>query len=240
MVLKTIKVDGEPKEVTNIRNKILKEFNDLTFVEEGHKYFLNGEQLPSVSEVTHQFCAYPFVDPYNGHQYVDLGLPSGTKWATMNVGSTGITDYGNYYQFGKGSNTYQTTSGQTNYTGYETPLASSADTATQVMGGQWHMPTTSQIDELTANTTYTWETDFNGSGINGGKFTASNGNYVFFPAAGYYYNGSINGNGSYGNYWSSISYERKTSSFYLLLVNGSRMKDISQMSGGYSVRGVVG
>ena len=55
-----ILVPNEPSEVTEIRNKILTEFKDLTFIEKGHKYFLNGTQLPSVSEVTHQFCAYPF------------------------------------------------------------------------------------------------------------------------------------------------------------------------------------
>ena len=53
-------VKEEPKEVGIIREKILDEFKDLVFVEDGHKYFLNGTQLPSVSEVTHQFCAYPF------------------------------------------------------------------------------------------------------------------------------------------------------------------------------------
>lgn len=52
---KKIIVEGEPKEVTKIRNKILKEFSDLEFIEDGHKYFLNGKQLPSVSEVTHRF-----------------------------------------------------------------------------------------------------------------------------------------------------------------------------------------
>lgn len=52
---KKIIVDGEPKEVTKIRNKILKEFSDLEFIEDGHKYFLNGKQLPSVSQVTHKF-----------------------------------------------------------------------------------------------------------------------------------------------------------------------------------------
>lgn len=57
---KKITIEGEPKEVTKIRDKIIKEFKDLQFIEEGHKYFLNGVQLPSVSEVTHQFCAYPF------------------------------------------------------------------------------------------------------------------------------------------------------------------------------------
>ena len=55
-----ILIDGEPKIVTEIRNKILNEFKDLEFIEDGHKYFLNGVQLPSVSEITHKFCQYPF------------------------------------------------------------------------------------------------------------------------------------------------------------------------------------
>ena len=68
---------------------------------------------------------YVPIDPYAGHDYVDLGLPSGTKWATMNVGATSITDYGNYYQYGKGADTHQTTSGQSNYSGTENPLSAS-------------------------------------------------------------------------------------------------------------------
>ena len=55
MSKKKLIVEGEPKEVTEIRNKILTEFKDLQFIEEGHKYILNGTQLPSVSEVTHKF-----------------------------------------------------------------------------------------------------------------------------------------------------------------------------------------
>jgi hypothetical protein len=54
-----LKVEGEPKEVTEIRNKILNTFNELVFVEEGHKYYLRGEELTSVSHITHQF-AQPF------------------------------------------------------------------------------------------------------------------------------------------------------------------------------------
>lgn len=46
-----ISVKGEPKEVAEIRNKILTSFDGLEFVDEGHKYFLNGEELQSVSSV---------------------------------------------------------------------------------------------------------------------------------------------------------------------------------------------
>jgi len=72
-------------------------------------------------------------DLFMGHAHVDLGLPSGTLWATMNVGATSETDYGNYYMYGMGSKTYDST--DTPYAGTEDPLAASADTAAQVWGG---------------------------------------------------------------------------------------------------------
>ena len=174
-----------------------------------------------------------------GHEYVDLGLPSGTKWATMNIGANSITDYGNYYQYGKGSAQYAATSGQSDYSGTENPLAESADTATQVWGGQWHMPTKAQFEELTANTTYTWTTI---DGIKGGKFTAQNGNYVFFPADGHWSDGRVSNVGIYGYYWSStpsssgIAYGLNFYGSY----GGGKVVDIYRSNFGYSVRGVVG
>lgn len=80
MSLKKIVVEGEPKEVTDIRNKILKEFKDLKFVEDGHKYFLNGEQLPSVSEVTHNFCQYPFNDEEQAIKYAEKHGETAQYW----------------------------------------------------------------------------------------------------------------------------------------------------------------
>ncbi len=77
---KKIIVEGEPKEVTDIRNKILKEFKDLTFIEEGHKYFLNGQQLPSVSEVTHKFCAYPFDSEAQAARYAETHGETPQYW----------------------------------------------------------------------------------------------------------------------------------------------------------------
>ena len=119
--------------------------------------------------------------PTINYEYVDLGLPSGTLWAKYNIGATSETEYGNYYQYGKGADTYQVTSGQSDYSGTENPLAASADTAAQVWGGKWRMPTQAQLEELTANTTYEWTTI---NDVHGAKFTAANGNYVFIPCAG--------------------------------------------------------
>lgn len=178
-------------------------------------------------------------DPYNGHEYVDLGLPSGTKWATMNVGASSETNYGNYYQYGKGAAQYAETSGDSMYRGTENPLAASADTAVQVWGGSWHMPTRAQMKELTANTTYQWVTNYKGSRTNGVTFTATNGNYVFFPAAGYWRDGSKGGVGNYGYYWGS-SPSGSVDAYRLYFENGFKVVDDSNRSGGYAVRPVVG
>jgi len=77
---KKLIVKGEPKEVTEIRNKILNEFKDLTFIEDGHKYFLNGQQLPSVSEVTHKFCAYPFDSETQAERYAETHGETAEYW----------------------------------------------------------------------------------------------------------------------------------------------------------------
>jgi len=197
--------------------------------------------LPNVSYCVNENEVYynPYVDPYVGHEYVDLGLPSGTKWATMNVGASSETDYGNYYQYGKGAAQYAATSGDSNYGGTEDPLDSSVDTASQVWGGSWHMPTRTQMQELTANTTYQWVTNYKGSGINGGTFTATNGAVLFIPAAGYWGNGSQNNVGNGGYYWGS-SPNGSNSAYYLSFFNGSKVVGDFYRKLGYSVRPVVG
>ena len=191
---------------------------------------------PHVSLIKDDSKVNYFEDPYKGHEYVDLGLPSGTKWATMNVGASSETDYGNYYQYGKGAAQYAATSGDSNYSGTEDPLDSSVDTAVQVWGGQWHMPTRAQMEELTANTTYEWTTI---NGVNGGKFTATNGNYVFFPAAGFWFNGSQYGVGNRGGYWGS-SPDGSVDACSLGFGSGGKGVDGGSRKGGGSVRPVVG
>lgn len=75
-----IKVKGEPREVTKIRSKILDEFKGLEFIEEGHKYFLDGKQLPSVSEVTHKFCQYPFDEKAQAERYAEKHGETAQYW----------------------------------------------------------------------------------------------------------------------------------------------------------------
>lgn len=168
----------------------------------------------------------------DNYESVDLGLS--VKWAKCNVGAETETDYGNYYQYGKGSAQYSVTSGQSYYTGTENPLASTADTATVVMGSGWHMPTVPQFYQLTANTTYSW-TSING--VRGGKFTASNGNYVFFPAAGCYVSGRLVGVESYSCIWSCSPYGGDIAYFFRSY-GGGRGMDRDSRNIGFSVRGV--
>ena len=191
--------------------------------------------LPNVSLIAdNNTMHYSPYDPYNGHEYVDLGLPSGTKWATMNVGANAESDYGNWYKYGLGASPYEIN--QTNYAGTEDPLATSADTAAQVWGGPWHMPTKAQLDELTANTTYRLATI---NGVYGGKYIASNDNYIFIPFAGHWYFGSHLSERSKGYIWSS-SPSDGSNAFLLDSNNGGKsVKNDVRYIGG-SVRPVVG
>ncbi len=187
-------------------------------------------------------CTVTVNDPYNGHAYVDLGLPSGTKWATMNIGASSETGYGNYYKYGSGATQY--VGNDDYYSGTENPLALSGDTARQVWGGAWHMPTSAQYQELIDNTDYEWTTI---NGVNGTKFTSKTDStkYVFFPAGGSYsaldYN--LNGVGNIGIYFSStpssnldagVLYFHNYNNNYHITVSYNTRK------GGNSVHGVVG
>ena len=216
--------------------KYLKEFDNHAAYEAAQ----SGLILPNVSLcVSENGIIYNPYDPYNGHEYVDLGLPSGTKWATKNVMANTITDYGMYYRYGLGANPYN--DNQTNYSGTENPLAASADTAVQVWGGQWHMPTQAQFEELIANTTHQWVTDYEGSGKNGAIFTA-NGQTLFFLAGGDYGWGMVYDIGHKAYYWSSTPHEENVEWAYVLEYNEDGGKEVRYMHRGIglSIRPVVG
>ena len=159
------------------------------------------------------------------HDYVDLGLPSGLLWATCNVGAARPENYGDYFAWGETQpketynwTTYQYCNGSSNtltkycnissygYNGFTddlTTLLPEDDAATANWGEGWRMPTQAEFQELLDNTTVTWTTQ---NGVNGRLFTASNGNSLFLPAAGFRYGSDLDDAGSYGYYWSSSLY----------------------------------
>ena len=153
----------------------------------------------------------PVRSPQTEHAYVDLGLPSGTKWATCNVGADSPEDYGDYFAWGETTpkdtydwSTYQYGDGDTftKYTGSDglTTLLPEDDAATANWGSGWRMPTKAEWQELYNNTTHTWTTQ---NGVSGRLFTAANGNSLFLPAAGGRWDDELDDVGDYGNYWSS-------------------------------------
>lgn len=136
--------------------------------------------------------------------------------------------------YGKGSRTYN--SSDSSYTGTENPLASNADTATQVMGSGWRMPTKSELEDLINKTNYTWVTI---NGVSGGKFTSkTNPNaYVFFPAAGLH-QGGLDGKGSLGFVWSSTPDSSSRHAYRLNFHSENKGMSKDYRYCGFSVRGV--
>lgn len=120
----------------------------------------------------------------NGFGYVDLGLPSKTRWATMNVGSSTPTSTGNFYSWAeilpKERYTKET------YTLNNITLGDIAgnvqyDAAANLMGGGWHIPSIKQWKELQEECSFT--TIFL-DGVKGVLVEGPNGNKIFFPASG--------------------------------------------------------
>ena len=153
------------------------------------------------------------------HEYVDLGLTSGTLWATCNVGATAPEEYGYYFAWGETSpkteyteENYKWCNGSiftlTKYNlrpeygtvDFKYELDTEDDAACVNWGPSWRMPTTEQQRELLYECNWEWTTR---KGVNGRLGTGPNGKTIFLPAAGYC-NGNVNEYaGTRGVYWSS-------------------------------------
>ena len=142
-------------------------------------------------------------DPYNGHEYVDLGLPSGTLWATCNIGATTPEEHGDHFNWGETSPTTQMNDVCVTYDlsidelksrgiiDNNGRLTAEYDAATVTWGSDWRMPTRSEMQELLDNCTcqYTSTPPYLF------QIVGPNGNSITMP------NTHIAGGG--GHYWSS-------------------------------------
>jgi len=188
----------------------------------------------------------------NHPHMIDLGLPSGTKWACCNVGASKPEEYGNYYAWGETEvksvydwNTYpycyyEYGSGidWSRYVDIGSDIAgTSYDTATANWGALWRMPTKDQYQELVDNCTSEWTTQ---NGVNGRKFTGPNGGTVFLPAAGLRGYGEVRWLGSDGQYYSSTLNDVFPAYSYFLIFNSGSvyMERADYRSYGRSVRPV--
>ena len=156
--------------------------------------------------------------PDENHPHlIDLGLPSGTKWACCNVGADKPEAYGGYYAWGETEE--KEVYNVSTYMYYQNgsyinigPEISGTkyDVAHVKWGGKWRMLILDDIKELFDNCTSEWVTL---NGVNGRKYTSkTNGNSIFLPAAGYRWDGDLDFAGEYGFYWSSTHYEEYWSS----------------------------
>ena len=195
---------------------------------------------------------------------IDLGLPSGTKWANMNVGASKPEDYGLYFAWGETVG-YSSDTGDGHRFDWEnykwcngsgktlTKYCTTSDYGTvdnkMVLdleddaaylnwGNKWRMPTITEIQELLDNTTSEWTTQ---NGVYGRKFTSkSNGNAVFLPAAGYRYGSRLRNQSTDGYYWSSsLSESGQDFALYLSFDSGSQGTYGEDRYYGYSVRPVL-
>ena len=223
--------------------------------------------LPNVSLCDDTNKVHYNPDPYNGHEYVEIG---GLKWATMNIGANSITDTGLYFAWGDtqgytadqvtGSTTphkdfawadYKFTSGnsepqESDFTKYNLNdglkvLQPSDDAVQAAWGGAWRMPTTEEFLALGEAVTTAW-TQIND--VYGMLCTdkTDNSKTLFFPAAGFCDDGSVGGVGSYGYYWSSSLISDDVFDAYQLYFSSDNVYwDNNDYRGcGYPVRGVVG
>ena len=193
----------------------------------------------------------------NGHNFVDLGLPSGLLWAACNVGAATPADDGNYYAWGEtapqGSNAYSwesykhgTSSNPTKYndTDKKTTLDKEDDAAYVNWGSSCRMPTNDEFGELRDSDNCTWEwismTTTDGSSINGYKVTSvTNGNSIFLPASSGRGNENLGSHGSFGYYWLSTRYYNDACFLYF---DSSRHRQYSAYSCrcyGHTVRPVA-
>ena len=122
-------------------------------------------------------------------------------------------------------------------------LEAKDDAATQFMGDGWRMPTKADFVELSVNTDSEWVTNYNGSGVNGYKFTSNKEGYqnnsIFIPAAGCCYGGSVNLVGYDGYVWSSsLDTSGPVGAWYLSFRSGRCYMDSNYRCNGRSVRGV--
>ena len=190
------------------------------------------------------------IQVYNGYEYVDLGLPSGLKWATCNVGATSPEQTGMYFAWGE-------TKGYTNdnissnvrsfniseYTGNSASLISDdligkCDAAHIYMKGSWRTPINKDFTELVKNTYKTWIDDYNKTGVSGLLLTSkTNRNSIFFPASGFCYNSLIGRMGSGGFYWTA-SIDSYVDAWYMHLGEKNQFVLSDARYCGFTLRGV--
>ena len=196
------------------------------------------------------------LEEINNKGFVDLGLPSGTLWATCNLGAEKETDFGLFYQWGDTQGYEDTSEHQFSWNDYKWGTSSNLtkynstdgklvldnedDPVFVATNGNFKLPTKEQLQELIDNTNHEWtEVD----GVRGMKFINKNDDtkYIFIPAAGYCDDGSHNGVGSWGYVWAASRNESYANLVWVMYFDADDVYMYYSLCRclGYSVRGVI-
>ena len=192
----------------------------------------------------------------HGHEWVDLGLPSGTLWATCNLGANNPEEYGDYFAWGetepkdyyvwsnykwcKGDNDtftkYCTNHGYNGFYDGKTELDLEDDAAYVNWGASWRMPSREQQRELFEQCTWTWLTQ---NGVDGRLATGPNGKTIFLPAGGSRWDDLLNNAGLFGYYRSRTLCSNNSIYSYSLFFDSSIVHcNVYGRSSGESIRAV--
>lgn len=172
---------------------------------------------PEITTPTAQQSANQLKQAGMSSKAIDLGLPSGTKWAEWNIGASSPEQTGNYYAWGETKTksdyswaTYFDSKDGENFNTYflynkKKELGAysinkkSTDVAYVKWGGNWHMPSADQVNELIKKCTWKWTTF---KKIKGFKIIGPNGKSIFLPAVGFKHRKTVNNYGKECHYWS--------------------------------------
>jgi serine/threonine protein kinase len=201
------------------------------------------EPTPAPTETTVQKVErmqYTTCPDGNHPHMIDLGLPSGTKWACCNLGASTPEQSGNYYRWGE-TNPFKEGDTDAAYPYKNVDIGNNIagtkyDAATANWGASWRMPTENQMKELMDNCTYKWTTL---NGVEGAKVTGRNGGKLFFPASGpRISDGSLSNVGSNGYYWSASAFSSNYG-YSLYFDSGSWDRYGNPRAYGFPVRAVA-
>lgn len=201
-----------------------------------------GSGTTTITATAYGLTATCAVSVIGADDYVDLGLPSGTLWATKNVGATQPKEYGQYFAWGETQpkETYTYTSANYTKAGI-TAITAADDAATVNWGPAWQMPTKAEMEEL-FNSAYTTCEAADMNGYKGFRITSKvNDNTLFLPAAGYCdsYQYPVNTNNSVV-YWTSTLSSYTANAYYLYgNLNSTPNVDTDSRYYGRSVRPVL-
>ena len=195
-----------------------------------------GEEISFVTLQEEEQYPTGYIGEYT---YVDLGLPSGLKWAMYNVGSHSPDYHGDRFAWAETETKKSYTNINCQTYGLDVENISGNeeyDVAALSWGDTWRMPTYEEMMELKDYCTWKWTSQF---GVKGYRVTGSNGNSIFLPAAGMKSGESIYGNNSEGRYWSASQFQNYTTMAYALDFNKDTFfMNLHNRAGGECVRPV--